>query len=160
MAECIGSLSPTFLTGVYLGSRKGGGVPLWLRWETGVLHIWCCSPVCCAKVGKLAIEIMASATTERSTYSHTSRPTSASSSGPQGFLLGQSWERWGPSWVHIGGHRSKMMWILSRPPVGAFKWASWGALGALLGRSWALLGPSWAPLGLLLGPSWAILEPS
>ena len=33
-----------------------------------------------------------------------------------------------------------------------------GPLGALLGLSWALLGPSWGPQGPLLGLSWAILE--
>ena len=33
-----------------------------------------------------------------------------------------------------------------------------GSLGALLGLSWALLGPSWGPQGPLLGLSWGILE--
>ena len=43
----------------------------------------------------------------------------------------------------IGETRGGFNW---GPPVGALKLASWGNLGALLGRSWAALGRSWAPL--------------
>ena len=61
--------------------------------------------------------------------------------GLPGRLLGPSWR---PSIKKRGG-------FFFRPPVGAFKWASWGPLEALLGRSWALLGHSWGPLGAVLG---------
>ena len=40
---------------------------------------------------------------------------------------------------------------------------SWGRLGAILGLSWAILGPSWGHLkhlGAILGPSWGHLGPS
>ena len=87
--------------------------------------------------------------------------------GASGELSRASWRPLGASWAPPGAILEaidqKRWWVggfFLRPPVGAFKWASWGALGALLGRSWALLGPSWAPLGALLGLSWAILGPS
>ena len=87
-------------------------------------------------------------------------PCSLASRGALGALLGPSLRPWGPSWGHLGGHRSKEGGAHWRPPVGAFRIVSWAALG----RSWAhlgpLLGPSWGSLGPLLGPSWAILEPS
>ena len=35
--------------------------------------------------------------------------------------------------------------------------ASWSRLGAVLGPSWAVLGPSWGRLGASLGLSWALL---
>ena len=83
-------------------------------------------------------------------------------------LLGRCWGPLGALWKGLGG-----LWGLSWrqsikieastfwcPPVGARKVASWGPLGPLLGRSWALLGPSWASLGPVLGLSWAILGPS
>ena len=35
---------------------------------------------------------------------------------------------------------------------------SWGALGALLGRSWGALGRSWDALGTLLGRSGPLLD--
>ena len=77
--------------------------------------------------------------------------------GSLGALLGPSWRPWRPSWGHLGGHRSKEGGVTdSDPPVGAFRIASWGPLGALLGALGPVLGPSWA----LLGPSWAILEPA
>ena len=52
--------------------------------------------------------------------------------GSPGRLLGPSWR---PSLKKEGG------FFLAPPPVRAFKWASWGSLGALLGRSWALQDP-------------------
>ena len=61
--------------------------------------------------------------------------------GSPGRLLGPSWR---PSLKKEGG------FFLAPPPVGAFKWASWGSLGALLGRCWGSLGS----LGALLGSSW------
>ncbi len=71
---------------------------------------------------------------------------------------------WGPSWASLGPSWrpsiKKEGGSYFNRPLGARKIASWAPLGALLGRSWALLGPSWASLGPLLGPSWAILEPS
>ena len=47
-----------------------------------------------------------------------------------------------------------------RFPLGSRKIAYWGRLEALLGASWAILGPSWGPFGPFLGLSWAILGPS
>ena len=100
--------------------------------------------------------------------------------GGSGEPLGASWGFFGASWIlraswRLGGLLGSPGRLLGPywrpsikkeggfflcPPVGAFKWASWGPLGALLGRSWArlgaLLGPSWGPLG----PSWSHLEAS
>ena len=43
--------------------------------------------------------------------------------------------------------------------LGAILGRSWGGLGMILGRSWAVLGCSWAALGVVLGRSWFILDP-
>eukprot|EP00959_Pyramimonas_sp_CCMP1952_P338568 7090260-Pyramimonas_sp.AAC.1 len=62
------------------------------------------------------------------------------------------------SWGHLGGDRSKERGSLIRAPSGTSRIASWAPIGALLERSWALLGSSWGSLGPLLGLSWALLE--
>ena len=65
------------------------------------------------------------------------------SCGPLG-LLEASWAlgvSWAPPGAILEAIDQKRGWFFFRPPVGAFKWASWGSLGALLGRSWALQDP-------------------
>ena len=77
--------------------------------------------------------------------------------GGLGALVGLFGEVWEVSWGHLGGHRSKKgVFFFIAPSSGPEK----SPLGALLGRSLALVGPSWASLGPVLGLSWAILGPS
>ena len=79
-----------------------------------------------------------------------------------GTLLGLSWGPLGSPGEPLGAILEAINQMRGgnvRPPSGAIKVAAWGALGALLGRSWAVLGPSCGPLGPLLELSWAILGP-
>ena len=98
--------------------------------------------------------------------------------GHLGTILSRLETIWGhlePSWGHLGAMLSRLAAkTASREPHVAKtmfsamnfndfmipSWAVLGRLGAILGPSWAVLGPSWAVLGLLgaiLGRSWAIL---
>ena len=74
--------------------------------------------------------------------------------GPAGGLLGPSWGQLGASWGHLGDvqvterkttSRRSACFYLCRRALGQGKYleACWGFLGAILGLSWASLGPSW-----------------
>ena len=108
-------------------------------------------------------------------FSSTRKAILVLSWGPLGVLLGRFWDSFGRSGGLLGALLGCLRgllgpsWTLSLkktgdlnscPPLGGSKMPSWGSLGPLLERSWALLGPSWGPLGPLLGLSWAILGPS
>ena len=72
-----------------------------------------------------------------------------------GPILTPSWGLLVPSWAHLGAILGPSWAILG--PLGAILGPSWTILGCL-GASWDHLGSSWGHLGAILGPSWGHLS--